>query len=162
MTEKFVMAQQNLPDGILHDQHLYNISFENRVLILSFEIKYFSDMQGNAFCERYRDFTKCHVKCRLEEESVDFSNVELITSLNDKFKAKYKLLTISDFVRSANQQIHKAKEGKDYLWEYGYTYVSPNINSAVIELSISLKYGRTEYSMCRIELNTREMEFVWE
>lgn len=67
MTEKYIMSENNIPDGILNDQDLYNISYHDNVLTLSFETHLFSDQNGNEFCEKYKNFTKCHIKCKLED-----------------------------------------------------------------------------------------------
>ena len=43
MTEKFVLSEHYIPDGILHDQDLYEIKLENNELTLSFDISCFED-----------------------------------------------------------------------------------------------------------------------
>lgn len=160
MTEKYIMRENYIPDGILHDHDLYNVSIDNNVLTLSFETHLFSDQKGNEFCEKYKNFTKCHIKCRLEDEY--FCNAELKTSFNRKNMYKVKSISIAEFVDLANSEIQKQKGKKCNPWEYLYTYVSPNINEAVIELSIYAKYEGVIYSMCNLELNTKEIDFIWE
>lgn len=160
MTEKYIMRENYIPDGILHDHDLYNVSIDDNVLTLSFETHLFSDQKGNEFCEKYKNFTKCHIKCRLEDEY--FCNAELKTSFNRKNMYKAKSISIAEFVDLANSEIQKQKGKKCNSWEYLYTYASPNINKAVIELSIYAKYEGVIYSMCNLELNTKEIEFIWE
>lgn len=41
MTEKYIMSEHNIPDGILHDQDLYNISYDGNALTLSFETHFY-------------------------------------------------------------------------------------------------------------------------
>lgn len=159
MTEKLVMSENNIPDGILHDQDLYKIELNSKELTLSFETHLFSDQEGIEFCEQYKDFTKCHIKCKLEGEY--FCNAELETALNKKDMYKVKILSVSEFVELANAELKKIKEN-DFHWTYLYTYISPGIRSAVIELSIWLKYKGVEYDMCKLELNTDEIEYIWE
>ncbi|WP_297031437.1 hypothetical protein [uncultured Eubacterium sp.] len=160
MTEKYIMRENYIPDGILHDHDLYNVSLDDNVLTLSFETHLFSDQKGNEFCEKYKNFTKCHIKCRLEDEY--FCNAELKTSFNRKNMYKVKSISIAEFVDLANSEIQKQKGKKCNPWEYLYTYASPNINEAVIELSIYAKYKGVIYPMCNLELNTKEIEFIWE
>ena len=160
MTEKYVMSENHIPDGILHDQHLYDVSLNDNVLTLSFETHLFSDQKGNEICEKYKDFTKCHIKCRLEDEY--FCNAELKTSVNRKNMYRVKSISIAEFVDLANSEMQKQKENKFNPWEYLHTYVSPNINEAIIELCIYAKYKGVNYSMCNLELNTKEIEFIWE
>lgn len=160
MTEKYIMRENYIPDGILHDHDLYNVSIDDNVLTLSFETHLFSDQKGNGFCEKYKNFTKCHIKCRLEDEY--FCNAELKTSFNRKNMYKVKSISIAEFVDLANYEIQKQKGKKCNPWEYLYTYASSNINEAVIELSIYAKYEGVIYSMCNLELNTKEIEFIWE
>lgn len=160
MTEKYIMRENYIPDGILHDHDLYNVSIDDNVLTLSFETHLFSDQKGNEFCEKYKNFTNCHIKCRLEDEY--FCNAELKTSFNRKNMYKVKSISIAEFVDLANYEIQKQKGKKCNPLEYLYTYASPNINEAVIELSIYAKYEGVIYSMCNLELNTKEIEFIWE
>lgn len=159
MIEKFIMSENNIPDGILHDQDLYKIELNSKELTLSFETHLFSDQEGIEFCEQYKDFTKCHIKCKLEDEY--FCNAELETALNKKDMYKVKVLSVSEFVELANAELKKIKDN-DFHWTYLYMYISPGIRSAVIELSIWLKYKGVEYDMCKLELNTDEIEYIWE
>ncbi|MCH5321794.1 MAG: hypothetical protein J1E36_08505 [Eubacterium sp.] len=160
MIEKLIMSENNIPDGILHDQDLYKVELNNKEFTLSFNTHLFSDQVGIEFCEQYKDFTKCHIKCKLEDEY--FCNVELKTSLNKKDVYKVKVLSVSEFVKIANEELNKEAGKGHYPWEYLNTYISPGIKSAVIELSIWLKYKGVEYTMCNLQLNTNEIEYIWE
>lgn len=160
MIEKYLMSENNIPDGILHDQSLYNISLEDSLLTLSFETHLFSDMIGNAFCEKYKNFTKCHIKCRLEDEY--FCNVYLWTALNKKMKAKVKLISIPEFVDLVKTEFKSRKQNEYQAWNYIGTSVSPNTKCASVELMISLRYKGVTYSSCHIEINTSQIEFIWE
>ena len=69
MTEKYIISENNIPDGILQDQDLYNVSYHDNVLTLSFETHFYpQDYTDSTFAEKYKDFTKCHIKCKLEDE----------------------------------------------------------------------------------------------
>ncbi|MGN0524011.1 MAG: hypothetical protein ACI4IG_07040 [Eubacterium sp.] len=160
MTEKYVLSENYIPDGVLHDQDLYSVSLDDNVLILSFETHLFLDQKGNKFFEKYKNFTKCHIKCRLEDEY--FCNAELKTSVNRKNMYRVKSISIAEFVNLANYEMQKQKKNKCKSWEYLNTYVSPNINQAIIELSIFVEHEGVNYSMCNLELNTKEIEFIWE
>ena len=160
MTEKYIMSVNNIPDGILHDQDLYNISYKDNVLTLSFETHLFSDQKGNELCEKYKNFTKCYINCKLEDEY--FCSAELKTSLNKKNMYRVKSISIEEFTALANSEMEKQKENKCNPWEYLHIFVSPDIRQAVIELSIYVKYKGVKYSMCNLELNTNEIEFIWE
>ena len=54
MTEKYVMKENHIPDGILHDRDLYNIALEDNVLVLSFNIVYYPENYSNSFGEKYK------------------------------------------------------------------------------------------------------------
>lgn len=158
MTEKYIMSENKIPYGILHDQNLDDISFRNNELTLSFEIHFYpQNYTDTAFAEKYKDFKKCQIKCTLEDRY--FCNAVLKTTLdkNDNYKAKY--LSIEKFAEIAANEINmKNKNPCEYL----NMYISPGINSALIELSVCIKYKRVNYSMCTLELNTKEIEFIWE
>ncbi|MGN0528089.1 MAG: hypothetical protein ACI4XI_03175 [Ruminococcus sp.] len=157
MTEKYIMSKNRIPDGILHDQNLYCVTLDGDVLTLSFKTHFFSDYAGNEFCEKYKDFTKCHIKCKLEDKM--FCEAELKTTCNESNAYNVKIISIAEFANLASAQLNEQTVN---LWEYLDTYVSPNIRGAIINLSICLNYKGTEYSMCGLELNTNEIEFVWE
>lgn len=160
MTEKYIMNENNIPDGILHDQDLYNVSYNDNVLALSFETHLFSDQKGNEFCEKYKNFTKCHIKCRLEDKY--FCDVHLETSLDKNNNYKGKIISVEEFAEIANKEIKKRNEKNYWAWEYSNMNVSPNIRSLAIELHIWLKYKRVVYTNCILVLNTTEIEFIWE
>lgn len=161
MTEKFTMCDKRIPDGMLHDQDLCEISFENKVLTLSFNISFNEEeYENNAFAKKYSGFKKCHIRCCLEDEL--FCDARLETSQNKHGRGKFQYLSISDFVEIANTEIKKRADKNFQAWEYLYTYVSPNINSAKMELCADIKYKGTDYSMCTLELDTKEIEYIWE
>lgn len=161
MTEKYIMSENNIPDGILHDQDLYNVSYKDNMLTLSFETHYYpQDYTDTTFAEKYKDFTKCHIKCKLEDEY--FCSSELKTSFNKKNMYRVKSISIAEFTALANSEMEMQKENKCNPWEYLHIFVSPNTRQAVIELSIYVKYEGVNYSMCNLELNTNEIEFIWE
>lgn len=161
MTENFVMRENNIPDGMLHDQNLYEISLETGVLTLSFNIFLSKEEYGgNDFAKKYFEYKKCHIRCYLEDES--FCDARLETTQNKHGRGKFQYLSISEFVEIADKEI-KARTNKGlYPWEYLYTYASPNIRSAKIELCADIKYKGTNYSMCTLELDTNEIEYIWE
>lgn len=162
MTEKLIMSENNIPDGLLHDQDLYEISLENGILTLSFDIFLSEEEYGcSDFAKKYFKYKKCHIKCCLEDEA--YCDVRLETSLDKHKKGKFQYLSISDFVEIANKEIKKIADKGWHPWEYLYTYISPNINNAKIELCIyGMKYKGTDYSMCTLEFETKELEFIWE
>lgn len=161
MTEKYVMNENRIPDGMLHDQNLYEISLENGVLTLSFNIFINKEEYAeNDFAMKYYEYKKCHIKCRLEDEM--FCNARLETTQNKHGKGKFQYLSINEFLKAASKEIKKSAEKDRHSWEYLYTYVSPNIRGAEIELCAEIKYKGTAYSMCTLELETKEIEFIWE
>lgn len=161
MTEKYIMSENRIPDGILHDQGLYNVSLNDDVLTLSFETHYYpQDYTDTTFAEKYKDFTKCHIKCKLEDKY--FCNVHLETSLDKNNNYRGKTITVEEFVEIANKQIKRRKEKNYFPWEYLDTAVSPNIRGVSIELSIWLKYKRVVYTDCVLTLDTNEIEYIWE
>lgn len=163
MTEKYVMNENSIPDGILHDQDLYNVSYSDNVLTLSFETHFYpQDYTDTTFAEKYKDFTQCHIKCRLEDEY--FCNAELKTSINQKNVYRVKSISVAEFINLANLEMKKRKESKKKYNPWGYlnTFVSPDIRQAVITLSVYAKYEGVNYSICNLELNTDEIEFIWE
>lgn len=161
MTEKFVMRENNIPDGMLHDQNLYEISLKNEVLTLSFNIFLSKEEYGdNDFAKKYFAYKKCYIRCHLEEES--FCDARLETMQNKYGRGKFQYLSISEFVEIADKEIRKRADNGLTSWEYLYTYVSPDIRSAKIELCADIKYKGTDYSTCTLELETNEIEFIWE
>ncbi|MDE6385202.1 MAG: hypothetical protein K2L36_03545, partial [Eubacterium sp.] len=76
MTEKFVLSEHYIPHGILHDQDLYEVKVENGELILTFETHCFNDHEAS-YVKKYGDFTKCHIKCKFEEDRCFGPEVEL-------------------------------------------------------------------------------------
>ena len=162
MIEKLVMRENSIPDGILHDQDLYKIELNGKELTLSFKTYYYpQDYTKAEFAERYKDFTKCHIKCRLENDC--FCSVTLTSALNKKNSYKGKVLSVAEFVEIANAEMKKREKKGYHPWEYVYTYISPNCRCAIIELSIwSLKYKGTDYGTCLLELDTDEIEYIWE
>lgn len=137
MTDKYIMSENNIPDGILHDQDLYSVSYDDNVLTLSFETHfYLQDYTDITFVEKYKDFTKCHIKCRLEDKY--FCDVHLETSLNKNNNYKGKIISVEEFTEIANKEIKKRKEKNYWAWEYISTNISPNMRSLAIELHIWL------------------------
>jgi hypothetical protein len=158
MIEKYVMSENDIPDGILHDQNLCNVIFEDNVLTLSFDIKYFDEYDDSEFAQKYKDFTKCHIKCKLKDEY--FCSVMLETSLNKKLEGRSKEISIIEFVKMVNEYL--TSDSKNML-QYLYTYTSPGTNSAIIELSTcEIKYKRKMYSTCVLNLSTEQIEYIWE
>ena len=161
MTEKFVLREHYIPDGILHDQDLYEVKLENNELTLSFEISCFEDYIASV-AEKYKDFTKCHIKCRFEEDKYFGPEVELKALRNKKGIYKVKVMSISEFVEIANKEIAYRKKKGYWPWEYLATGVSPNFRCVQIDFSIWIKYKGTVYHNCSINLDTEEIEFIWE
>lgn len=152
MVEKYIMLENDIPDGILHDQYLYDISLQNNELTLSFEVHYYPQNYSNtSFAQKYKDFTKCHINFKLMYE--ERYNVRLESGMNRKGKCKVQYLSFKEFVDVADES---------GLGAYLFTYVSPDISSAKIELTIDLKYKGTDYSMCTLEFETDEIEYIWE
>lgn len=161
MTEKYIMSENYIPDVILHDQDLYNISLQDNELILSFETHFYpQDYTDTTYAEKYKDFTKCHIKCILDKE--DFGRVTLETSLNKKNVYKGKWVSLKEFVEIANKEIKMRKDKGYWSWEYLDTSVCPNVRCANITLAIWIKYKRTIYTECTFNLYTDEIEFIWE
>ncbi len=161
MTEKYIMSENSIPDGMLHDQNLYDISLENNELTLSFDTHFYpQNYTDTSFAEKYKDFTKCHIKCALNDEI--FCNVYLETAIDKKNNYKGKYLSVEEFVKIANEELRKRKEKGYCPWEYLCTGACPNTNSASIELSIGIKYKRVFYSSCRLILDTKEIKYIWE
>ena len=162
MTEKYIMRENSIPDGMLHDQDLYEISLKDGILILSFNIFLSKEEYGDSdFAKKYFEYRKCHIRCKIENE--EYCEVYLKSSLNKKFKGIIQYLSLADFVDIANKEITQRTEKGLHPWEYLYTYVSPNINSVKIELCLyDMKYKGVDYSMCTLELETKEIEFIWE
>lgn len=174
MTEKFVLREHYIPDGILHDQDLYEVKLENNELTLSFKIRYFEGYEAS-YDGKYKGFKKCHIKCRLEEDDdyLNESYVEFTSYMksNKKNITKTKILSmsISEFVEIANKELeYKKTKEKEYIkkrgywcWEYLYSSVSP-AGEAQFDLSAWIKYKGTVYKNCRLVLCTEEIEFIWE
>ncbi|MDE6124729.1 MAG: hypothetical protein K2G22_05820 [Eubacterium sp.] len=162
MTEKYIMSENNIPDGMLHDQSLYEISLKYGILTLSFNIFLSKEEYGNSnFAKKYFEYKKCHIRCNLRDES--FCNVRFETSLDKKGGGKVQYLSINEFIEIAGKEISKRAEKSLHPWEYLYTYVSPDINSSKIELCIyGVKYKGIDYSMCTLELESKEIEYIWE
>ncbi|MDE5604090.1 MAG: hypothetical protein K2I73_00730 [Eubacterium sp.] len=161
MTEKFVLREHFIPDGILHDQDLYEVKLENNVLTLSFEVHCFSDHSAS-FVEKYKDFTKCHIKCKLSDEQYCESEVELRTCINKKKQYITQIVPIEEFVDLANKEILRRRKKDFYPGEYIGTGVGANFGMVHIELFFDLKYKRKEYDGCTLNLHTEEIEFIWE
>lgn len=160
MTEKYIMSEHYIPDGILHDQDLYNVSYSDNVLTLSFETHYYpQNFTDTTFAEKYKDFTKCHIKCKIEERK--WCDVFLETSMK---KNKYKGIGLSfeEFIEIANKEIKRRKDKGYYSWAYLDTSVCPNVRSININLSIWLKYKGTVYDSCTLSFFTNEIEFIWD
>lgn len=163
MVESYLMKEHYIPDGILHDQNLYAIKLENNVLTLSFEIYYYPQNYRDAsLVEKYKDFTRCHIKCLLDEEESEYCDAELITVRNKKKVHKTKTMELSEFVDLANKEIGKRNEKGFFPWTYLDTSVSPNCHALSIQLSTWTKYKRTAYSQSSINLYTDKIEFIWE
>lgn len=57
MTEKYILNEHIIPDGIMHDQDLNNISFDGDTLTLSFDIHYYpKNYTDTTLVEKYKDF----------------------------------------------------------------------------------------------------------
>lgn len=162
MIEKYVMSENNIPDGMLHDQDLYKISFENNILTLSFNIVLSEEEYGNIeFAKEYFNYKKCHIKCKLKDN--DFTDVCLHTLVNRHNKGKFQYLSINEFVELANKEIKNNKVKGWRSIQYLYTYTSPNIHCAKIELCLGeIKYKGMKHSMCTIKLDTDEIYYIWE
>lgn len=161
MTEKYVMSENIIPDGILQDQDLYNVSYNDDVLTLSFETHFYpQDYFDTTFAEKYKDFTKCHIKCKLEDKL--FCDVHLESSIDKNNNFKGKIISVEEFTKLANKEIKKRKEKNYWSWQYCNTNVSPNIRGAAIELSIWLRYKRVVYTSCALVIDTNEIEYIWE
>ena len=163
MTEKYVMKENHIPDGILHDRDLYNIALEDNVLVLSFNIVYYPENYSNSFGEKYKDFKKCHIRCKLCEDVQRECGVSLETALKGK-NLTYKgiLLDIEEFIPLANKEMKRRKEKGYYPWTYLSTSISPDFRAADIDLRIDLKYRHRTYTSSKITVDTEEIEFVWE
>lgn len=164
MAERLIMNNMNVPDGILHDQALSNVSLENNVLTLSFDIHFFSEDIGTQ-SEKYKAFTKCHIKCKLDEDDMKYGFDEACLESSPDKENRYKgcILSISEFVDIANEDIRMRKEKEWHSWDYLHTFISPNTRQAKIELCIcDLKYKGKIYTKCNLELSTEEIEFIWE
>lgn len=163
MTEKFVLSNHNIPDGILHDQDLYEIKLENDELTLSFESHYYpQDYTDTSFAEKYKNFTKCHIKCILDEEDADSCDVELTSSMNKKYIYKTKVMALSEFAEIANKALEKRKKEGLWLWEYICTSAAANYRTISIDLRMWLKYKGKVYTGCTLNLYTDEIKFIWE
>lgn len=160
MTEKFNLNEMQIPDGILHDQDLYQITLEDNVLTLSFETHYYpQNFTDTTFAEKYKDFTKCHIRCKIEDE--EWCNVFLETVVKEN-DYKGTCLSVEEFIELANKEIKRRKDKGYYSWEYMNTSVCPNYKAVNIELFVGIKYKGTVYDSCRLILSTNEVEYIWE
>lgn len=152
MVEKYIMRENDIPDGMLHDQRMYNISFDDNIVTLSFNVQLDKEEYKNSdFARKYFEYKKCHIRFKLKRE--EEYNVQLASAINRKGKCKVQYLSFKEFVDVADESC---------LGAYLFTYVSPDISSAKIELTIDLKYKGTDYSMCTLEFETDEIEYIWE
>ena len=161
MTEKYILNEHIIPDGIMHDQELNNISFDGDTLILSFDIHYYpKNYTDTALVEKYKDFKICRVKCKINDDF--FSEVLISTSPDKKRIYQVKEMPIEEFIGLANKEIKKRKEKGYFAWSYNNIVLSPNTNLVTIELSIWLKLKRKIYTTCQIILDTNEIKYIWE
>lgn len=55
MTEKYIMRENSIPDNILHDRNLCDISLQENELVLTFKIEYYpQDYTDTTFAEKYK------------------------------------------------------------------------------------------------------------
>jgi hypothetical protein len=162
MIEKYIMSENIIPDGILHDQDLYNVALDDDELTLSFNIKFYPNNYTDiSLVQKYKDFKKCHIKCKLQDTL--FCSAMLETSLNKNLEGKSKEISITEFVKIVKDDMQANHRKNANRWQYLYTYTSPNCHIAIIELSTyGIKYKRKTYSTCVLELNTDEIKYIWE
>lgn len=98
MTEKFVLREHYIPDGILHDQDLYEVKLKNGELILTFETHCYNDHNAS-LVEKYSDFTKCHIRCKFEEDEYFDPEVELRASRNKKVFIKVRFYLFPNLLK---------------------------------------------------------------
>lgn len=161
MTEKYILNEHIIPDGIMHDQELNNISIDCDTLTLCFDIHYYpQNYTDTTLVEKYKDFKICRVKCKI---NYDFFSEVLISTCPDKNRIyQVKKMPIEEFAELANKEIKKRKEKGYFAWSYNAVGISPNTNLVTIELSIWLKLKRKTYTTCQIILETNEIEYIWE
>lgn len=63
MTEKYIMSENSIPDGILHDQCLCDISLQDNELALMFKTRFYpQDYTDTSFTEKIQEFHKMQYK----------------------------------------------------------------------------------------------------
>lgn len=161
MEERYNMCEHGIPDGMLHDRALYAVSLEDGALTLSFDIVLDEAEYGeNAFAANYFKYKHCHLKCILEDEA--FCDVRLETALNNENAGQFQYLSVREFAGLADAEIRRRSEQHLQPWTYLYTYTSPGIQQARIELCLGeMHYKGTAYTRCVLELEASALEYIW-
>ena len=150
MIEKLNVADYRIPDGILHDQRLEKVTFdkENEKLIFNFNIRFFSDYDGDVFCERYKNFTKFEMICRIKDGPYSQNFVSMETTAYHETGGKIRIILLDEFVNLVNSA------------KYDFTYLDTALlhYGAIIHLSCY----NNEYSAFKIELELDEIEYNWQ
>ena len=91
MKTEFELSNANIPYGVLHDQILSDLKYENGELIFTFDIEIFeNDYTDKSVYKKFKNFKKCEMKISLDNcEDTEISLAECIGK-----SGKYKALVI--------------------------------------------------------------------
>ena len=153
MVELLDLRKHQIPDGILHDQMLSSASIDNKLLKLTFDIKWHEfDYEKNEFAQKYRDYKRCTIELDLSEYN-DENIISLYSALKSTGEFKGAEIQIPEFIKLVNQN--------EMNFLYLYTYVSDR--NIIIEFSaFGLSRRMKKYCSCELRSNTDEIRFIWE
>lgn len=154
MIEKLNIADYHIPDGMLHDQRLEKVTFdkENEKLILQFGFRFFSDYEGDEFCRRYKNFTKCEMVCKIKDGPYSQNFVSMQVNEFNENGGKIRIISLEEFANLVNSGINSGK--------YDFTYLDMALlHYGVI---IHLNCYNHEYKSFKIELELDEIEYNWQ
>lgn len=154
MTEVFDTNKVNIPYGVLHDQNLVNIEYNDKELILSFRIELYKEDYTEEIYNKYKDYNYCEMK-------VELSNTE------DCY------CYLCDFINKKGEfsgiEI-ELERLKDFLFASNYTqFLScmANSNSLQIDFATSFydakgKYRKYKhYSSLDVTLPAKNVTWEW-
>ena len=167
MTETLDMKDIKIPDGILHDQQLEFVEFNKAEgkLVLNLKTHLFSDYVGNEFCEKYKDYSKCSMICDLAvDDYFDCFNYVVFETIQKENIFKSKILPIAEFEYIVNEEIKKQNLLWNHTnWTYVDTYINPNTNSAIINLSGCFLKGKyRKFHPCNLNIRVKTISWNWE
>ena len=154
MLEVFNLSNINIPYGILHDQKLKSVKYEDNRLIFTFDIKIYPEDYTNDYYKTYLEYKHCDMIVYMNAEP--FNYFRMLSCPNKRGQLKGLDLNGDDFLEALNNA------NSVTFVECATTYREFSIELCADFYNAKGIFRKFKnYNMCYATIDTDKVEWNW-